>query len=125
MVSPLLFLSRMAALRGHLSHVLYPAPTAVEFHTAGVGPLSCRDLCLCPFPSLDHAHGPYRGLVGAAKRVDVCGIYNPARLASYPIPGKEGAWSWQQLLGVNAVLEPGGSVCGRRMLADERHAEIT
>ena len=98
MVSPLLFLSRMAALRGHLSHALYPAPTAVEFHTAGAGPLSYRGLCPCPFPSLDPAHDPYRGLVGAVKRVDVCGIYGPARLASCSIPGKEDAWLWQQML---------------------------
>jgi hypothetical protein len=98
MVSPPLFLFRMAASRGHLSHVPDPAPTAEEFHTAGAQVLSYRDLCPCPFPSPDLAHDPYHGLAGAVRHVDVCGICDLARLASYPIPEREAAWLLQQII---------------------------
>ena len=96
MVSPLLFLSRMAASRKHLSHVLYPAPTAAEFHIVDVWALSYPDLC--PYPSLDPGHDPYHGLVGEGRRVDVYGAYNLAHLVSCSIPEKEDAYPWGQVL---------------------------
>lgn len=93
MVSPLLFPSRTVALGEHLSHVLYPAPTVVEFHTVGVWHLSYRDLCPYLFPSLAPGLGLFRGLVEVVKHVGVCGMHDLGRLVSYSIPEKGDACS--------------------------------
>jgi len=95
MVSPLLFLSRMAVL-SHLSLVLCPAPTAEEIHIVDEGRLAYHGLCLYPFPSLYPAHDPFHGLVGPGRRVDVYAMRDLAHLASYLSLAKEGAWSQQQ-----------------------------
>jgi len=82
MVSLLLFPSRTVASKGHLSHVLYPAPTVAVFHTVGVWYLSYRDLCPYPFPSLAPGLGLCHDLVESAKHVGVCETHNLGRLVS-------------------------------------------
>jgi len=92
MVSPLLFLFRMAVLR-HLSLVLYPAPMEAEIRIVDEERPAYRGLCLYPFPSLDPAHDPSHGLVGPGRRVDVYEMCDLAHLASYLSPAKGDAWS--------------------------------
>jgi len=95
MTCPLLFLSRVAALRSPLSHVLCPAPTATEIHIVDGWPPAYHDLCPYPFPSLGPGLDPSHGLVEAGRRADVCGMRNLVRLASYLIQAKEDACSYQ------------------------------
>ena len=93
MVCPLLFLSRMAASKRHLSLVLSLVPTAMGIHTVDGLPLAYRDLCPFPFPSLDPGHDPCRALVGVGRHADVCGMRGLFRLASYLILAKGDACS--------------------------------
>ena len=97
MVSPLPCPSRTAALRGHLSLVLSPAPTAVGFHIVDGWHLSYPVPCPYPFPSPDPGHDPYHGLVGEGRRAVACGMRTLARLASYLLLEKEDACLWQQM----------------------------
>ena len=91
MASPLPFLFRVAASRSHLSHVLCPAPTAMEIHIVDGWHLAYHDLCPYPSPSLDPGLDLSHGLVEAGRRADVCGMRNPVHLASYLIQAKKDA----------------------------------
>ena len=84
MVSPLPFLSHVAASRNHPPRVLCLAPTRRRsISSTGAIPPITISLSLYCFPSL----------VEAGRRVEVCGMRNLLRLASCLIQAKEDARS--------------------------------